>query len=157
MEILLTQGKVATIDEADYALVSPYKWHAFRIHRVWYAATNIHGKRLYLHRLIMENPSGDVDHKNHDGLDNRRTNLRVASRRGLNIAAARFTKNKHGFRGVAFHTDGRRTKPWQGVVKVDQHNLSCGYFATAEEAARARDRLARMHFGEFARLNFPDG
>lgn len=159
VRVPLTQGKVATIDAADADLVLRYRWYAVKQHRCWYAYTNAEdGTSLSMHRLLMGRPPGDVDHRDNDGLNNRRSNLRVASRRGLNIANARFEHAASGFRGVKFHPDTpdrRRSKPWQARIKVFGRDISCGYYATAEEAAAAYDRAAEEHFGEFARPNFP--
>lgn len=80
--ILLTQGKEALVDDADYEWVSRYKWHAYRSRNTWYAKTRIGSTYVKLHRLLMGLlPGGrlQVDHHNHNGLDNQRRNLRVVS------------------------------------------------------------------------------
>lgn len=156
IEVPLTQGKFALIDDEDAELVGAYRWHAFRIHRCWYAAASVNGRRLYMHRLITGNVPGDVDHINHDGLDNRRTNLRTAQRRGLNIANARFRPGMTGFRGVTMKPSWQRhhVNPYIAQIKVLGKRIALGNYATAEEAAKAYDEAARRHFGEFAITNF---
>jgi hypothetical protein len=86
IEIPLTHDRVAFIDDEDWELVKDYKWHVNFDHGNEYAKTSIKkadGKRttLKMHRLILglTDPSQHVDHKNHNGLDNRRENIHVCS------------------------------------------------------------------------------
>jgi hypothetical protein len=87
MQIPLTQGKSAIIDEADYPLLSQSKWYAYKHGNTFYAARNsprVTGKsyRIRMHTVIAGTPKGmDTDHINGDGLDNRRENLRVVTHR----------------------------------------------------------------------------
>lgn len=100
----------------------------------------------------MNAPDGaQVDHRNNDGLDNRRSNLRVAShaQNHQNMKATR--TNKHSFKGV-YYREGRGFCA-QCVCQSKKHTRSG--FATAELAARAYDELAEQLHGEFAYLNFP--
>lgn len=153
MEIPLTQGKSTIIDDADADRILKYRWNAVQVSPGnWYASSSSSPVR-YLHRFLLDDPDGIVDHINHDGLDNRRSNLRIAERNGLNIANARFEKNAHGYRGVYLDRRGRK-RPYGAQIKVHRKHMNLGYFATAEEAARAYDAAARKHFGEYANTNF---
>jgi len=149
----LSQDKHALVDEQDYGRVSQYKWHAFRIHNTWYAATHqIHGKRTYLHRYIMDAPKGmEVDHANGDGLDNRQENLRLCRHRDNLRNMRRTTVSRSGFRGVELTKNGKFAARCKYLGKV----LYFGTFTTAEEAARVRDQEVIKLHGEFAYLNFP--
>lgn len=82
-EIKLTRGKVAIVDEEDFDRVNAIKWYAYETHGSWYAARKTNDrirKMLLMHRFIM-NPPRDklIDHINWNGLDNRRTNLRICT------------------------------------------------------------------------------
>ena len=148
---------VALVDDQDASVVEGRRWHAVRIHNCWYAATGDRGNRVYMHRAIMGNPAGDVDHINHDGLDNRRSNLRVAGRRGLNIANARHLLGACGYRGVTRRTNSaNHQRPYVASIKVNGKRKHLGYFADPVSAARAYDAAAREAFGDFAMPNFRD-
>lgn len=109
MRIELTQGKTALIDVADFTIVSAFKWRASwspigRTHYATASTKRADGRltTLYMHRLITGAPKGkEVDHINHDTLDNRRSNLRVGSHKD-NMQNCRFAKATHCPRGHAY-------------------------------------------------------
>ena len=155
IEISLTRGKTTIIDEKDLELISQYKWCAVeqgKKIKCWYAKTNIGGgTALYLHRLLMNPPVGlEVDHINRNGLDNRRSNLRIATRSQNN--ANRKSKNvTSNYQGVCW---SRRDKKWRANIQINRKKQSLGYFDSEIEAAKAYDKKAKELFGEFAILNF---
>jgi HNH endonuclease len=157
-EIPLVNGGIALVDDEDYELVSKFKWNAlgvrhgktkYAIHKCWVKGEN-RSAGISMHRFIM-NPDAntEVDHINHNGLDNRRVNLRMATR-WQNACGSTRTDNKHGFRGVRTY-NGK----YIARVVVLGKEYSGGTYLTAVEAARARDKLALKLHGEFAYTNFP--
>jgi hypothetical protein len=156
--IPLTQGKETIIDAADADLVLPHKWLAFRSRGMWYAARNVGPLRaqhtVMLHRVLLDPPPGMVpDHIDGDGLNNRRSNLRLATI-SQNVAnRTRHPLNTSGYVGVSWF---KKAGAWRADIKVNRKQRYLGCFATAEEAARVRDAAAREAFGEYAYLNFPD-
>jgi hypothetical protein len=95
----------------------------------------------------------EVDHINGDKLDNRRANLRVATKTQQRQNQRVTRRNTSGFKGVSrISSTGR----WRARIKVSGRQMPCGVYATAESAALAYDAAAREYFGEFARLNFPN-
>jgi hypothetical protein len=148
VRIPLTQGLFALIDESDYEEVNKVRWFAIRRKadstHLFYARTNFSdGSFKGLHQFLMKPPTGlVVDHINGDGLDNRRCNLRVCTRRenGRNRSA---NGNKKGFKGVSFDK----------VKDAWIASLYLGSFATREEAADTYDAASLLVFPEFTRLN----
>ena len=97
--IPLTQGKLAIVDDEDFEWLSQWKWH---FNRKKYAARTInHSGKLYMHQVILNTPKGMLsDHRNGNGLDNRRKNLRACNVQ-QNKANSRLPKNNtSGFKGV---------------------------------------------------------
>src|SRR4051794_22128886 len=101
MDVVLTGGFVALIDDQDAHLVSPLKWRVLHGRNTSYAISRSAERFVYMHRLILGAKRGEaVDHRNHDGLDNRRANLRIASP-SENAANQVLRKaNTSGFKGV---------------------------------------------------------
>ncbi len=160
-EIPLTQGMVALVDDEDFALVSRHKWCAGVSRYSYYAMTKVkrNGKwtTMKMHRLLcglQPNDGIQVDHINHNGLDNRRHNLRVSTHAQNQHNARPSRKNKTGFKGVCVDPH-QRSKPFKSEIRTGVQRFHLGYFATAEDAARAYDAKARELFGEYAFLNFP--
>lgn len=144
----------ARVDAADQALVAPYNWRAQpRANGKVYVVATWANTTLYMHRLILGAPSGaDVDHINNDGLDNRRANLRLASR-SQNLAN---TRKRAGTYTSQFKGVYRARRKWAASIKVNQVRKSLGEYHSEEDAARAYDAAARAAWGPFARLNFPE-
>jgi hypothetical protein len=154
IEIPLTKGYVALIDEEDYPAVSRHSWHATECRGgLVYAATRTNGRIAYLHRMLAATPELPwVDHANGNGLDNRRANLRPCTQ-SQNAANARTRRGTSRFRGVWWN---KGCGKWQVVIKANGCRRYLGVFHSEEEAARAYDVAALAEFGEFARLNLPD-
>jgi hypothetical protein len=151
LRLPLSQGQFAILDSADYDRAIRHCWHAFQIHRTWYAATSISRKRVYLHRFVMQPEKGmEVDHINGDGLDNRRCNLRIVSHK-QNLRNQRLhVGSTSGFKGVSWDKERRR---WAAHIKYDGKKRFLGRFACREDAARAYNVRAAEVFGDQAALN----
>ena len=160
-KILLTQGKFTLIDDEDYEYISQWKWRAYKGGHSFYAMRNscrIKGQirtTVYMHRSIIKLIAGDrkqVDHINRNGLDNRRSNLRICSN-SENSRNARTRKGTSKFKGVYWNQVAKR---WVARIVVDYKILCLGSYVKEIEAAYAYDAAAVEHFGEFANLNFPE-
>ena len=157
IEIPLTQGRVALVDDCDAALADT-RWYARRDRHTFYAYRK--GPRaekprrtFLLHRVILGAARGvEVDHVNGDGLDCRRANLRLASRSQNQANRLHLVSNVSGFRGVSFM---RARGRWLASIRVNRRTRNLGAFESPAEAARAYDAAARSAFGPFARLDFP--
>jgi len=116
-EINLTQGKIALVDDGDYDYLMQWKWHADIKSNTCYARRTIRigkkPKRVYIHRVIMNPPSNmEIDHINHNGLDNRRCNLRICTHQENTFNTNGF-KRKSKYKGVSKRVDHNRKKPWR--------------------------------------------
>jgi hypothetical protein len=152
-EVPLTRGFSTTLNLEDKHFAVGHNWFAMPGDNTFYAVRLVGGVHVYLHRVILNAPDDlDVDHKNRNGLDNRRCNLRLAtiSQNGANRALPANKTSK--YRGVSIY---RPRNVWQAQFKINGRNQGLGHFHNEEEAARAYDAMARKHFGEFAQLNFP--
>lgn len=156
VEIALNRGYVAIVDAADYEWLSQWKWSASQNEWGCYAkrAEMVNGKMqtVSMHRLIMgvvDDGSHDVDHIDRNGLNNRRSNLRLATRSQNMANMGRPKRNTSGFKGVGWH---RERSKWQAYIRVHGKLIHLGRFAEKEQAAEAYAVAASKHFGEFARL-----
>lgn len=159
-EIPLTQGYVALVDDEDYPRVVVYDWAVEIRPNTCYASSNLGqgrgGARIRLHRFILEPPSDkQVDHKNRNGLDCRRENMRLTDWQGngRNITQPQGDMGT-GYRGVYKHHYSER---WIARIRDDTgKKLYLGIFSSPELAAVAYDEAALKYHGEFAVLNFPN-
>lgn len=151
-KVVLTQKKVALISDADAEAIYQFKWHAVRIHNAWYAAASVGGTRIYMHRFVLSPPdNAEIDHINGNGLDNRRSNLRICTHaQNLANQQPQSRKKYSRFKGVTWC---KRDKIWIAQIKVAQRRYSLGRYDDEADAARAYNRAATKHFGDFARLN----
>jgi hypothetical protein len=150
VEIPLAHGCVALIDEADQALVQPFRWRVRRCGTNWYVAAS-----LLMHRwLAGAQPGQCVDHKNGNGLDNRRENLRICTK-AENRRNARKARGVSRFKGVC--PSGYPGRPWCAQICIHGKSIFLGNYPTEVEAARAYNAAAIELFGEFARLNEIEG
>ena len=152
---LVNQALVVMVSDVDLDRVSAFRWSGYRMGRsgTMYAATGT--PRLYMHRLITRAPVGfDVDHRNGDGLDNRRENLRVCPH-ALNLAnqAIQNRVKTSQYKGVSFDRHTRSRNKWGAYIKVNGARRWLGLHASEHEAAIAYNVAAAAAWGEYARLN----
>ena len=142
--IQLTQGKSALVDDADYAELSQFKWHAHQNRKgKWYAQRKMGHRHVRIHEFL----TGVMcDHKDLDGLNNQRSNLRPCTH-SQNMAnqGVRAT-NKSGYKGVFWN-------PQRGRWRANFRGGYLGSFLSSKDAAAAYDEAAVRHFGEFALTN----
>ena len=150
------EGLFALVDAGDYEKVFGISWSAVINDGKIYATgwPEGLGKSVRMHRLIMDFPETLTDHKNGNGLDNRRQNLRRATnkengRNRLPTQRQRAAK----YKGVTLN---KPTGLWVATVRCDGKNLALGCFDSQEEAARAYDSAALFLYGEFAKPNFDE-
>ena len=143
--ISISQGLSATVDAADFAWLSRFKWHAARRKHTTYVATNIRGRSVLMHRLVLGAVAGQiVDHRDGNGLNNTRENLRIAT--PAENSANHKGQGESGFPGVR-----RIGGAWCATVNPDGLEIYLGRYSSKEEAAGVSVAAARRVFGEFVR------
>ena len=158
--IPLTQGKFAIVDPEDYDGLIGHKWFAMRSRRGFYAirmVTKKNGRRkkIRMHRQILNAPADKlVDHINHNGLDNRKANLRIVTNM-QNSWNKRKQKGDYSspYKGVSW---AKRIGKWHTEIYCNGSKIFIGYFDDQVSAAKAYDAMAAELYGEYAALNFPN-
>lgn len=133
-------------DECDRALVESMGWHRHKTKHTTYARSNTRPK-FYLHRLLLKAPKVmEVDHKNGNGLDCRRANLRVASKSQNMMNTKAKANNKSGRKGVHLSKDGK----WRAELMANGTRYRSGGFDNFEEAVAWRLAAEKLYHGEYA-------
>lgn len=150
--IPLTKGYSALVDDNDFNWINQWKWSARtskdgQVYAIrWDAEV---AKFVYMHRLINSTPSDQkTDHRDGDGLNNQRENLRTATNAQNAMNAKRHKDSLSRFKGVT--KNPKKGKPWVAGIGINGKRCHIGTFATEEEAALAYTAKARELFGEFA-------
>lgn len=166
--IPLTRGKFAMVDDGDYDLVNKYNWHAYKNGNTnnYYARTwlpysgNEKRQSLSMHQLVIGKKDGlQIDHIDHNGLNNQRKNLRHCTQAENNRNVTSHKNRTSKYLGVSMSDSkvkNRSYKYWKAQIKSNGKVMGLGSYLTEELAALAYDRAAEKYHGEFANLNFPD-
>lgn len=152
-EILLTQGRVAIVDDEDYSFLNRWKWYHGKQGYATRSTLFSDGRKstLMMHRLIINTPNDmKTDHIDGDKLNNVRINLRICSH-SENLRNRSFQyNNTSGYKGVSWN---KRDSVWQAHIRIDNKQFHLGYYPIKEEAAIAYNAAAIVLHGNFAYLN----
>jgi hypothetical protein len=160
-EIALTRNMSALVDDEDYEHLANFRWFAVKDNRkhTFYAIRHvwIDGRRTThrMHREVLGlevGGGGTVDHKDRDGLNNQKDNLRIVSNSLSSYNCRHKNSNTSGYRGVWRHGKG-----WEAAIGLHGKSFYLGSFSNPEDAAMAYDRGALRYYGKDAKLNFPGG
>lgn len=153
-KIPLTQGQVALVDAEDIVWLTQYGWHFAKRNdgKGGYVKCKINGRQEYMHTVVMRRygrllEGCEIDHRNGNGIDNRKRNLRVCQHHQNLANQRRRSDNTSGVKGVHFFQCTRR---WQAYITVRGKRKHLGYFSTRTEAKKVREQAAQNEFGEFA-------
>ena len=152
-EIKLTQGKVTLVDDEDYEYLNQWKWCIVKGNNNYNYAYNY--KLGLMHRFILRTPQKLMtDHKDHDGLNNQRNNLRICTNGQNQMNKKSCGKSK--YLGVWYITHKRKDKKYTYIISmivIEGKQIYLGQFKTEEDAALAYNEAAIKYHGEFANLN----
>lgn len=149
--------KTILFDDEDYDLVCKYTWYLACCKGCYYASTtcmkNNKLTHIRMHRLIMnvDDPNILIDHKNHNGLDNQRENLRIANKTTNSANSFKRQNTSSKFKGVYW---SKKRNKWIANIQFKDYRKNLGGFIHEIDAAKAYDKKAIELFGQFAKLNF---
>ena len=161
---LSKQGKhkgkyFAKVDDADFEWLNQFNWKALITNSNVYAVRSIrndNGTRdtICMHRLILNMPKNsklEGDHKDHDGLNNQRNNLRKATSTQNRRNTRKRGRKSSKYLGVHW---SKCIKRWIAAITINRKSKHIGTYTSETLAARAYDQAAIIHFKEFANTNF---
>jgi hypothetical protein len=155
-KISLTQGKFALVSNKDFKWLSKFKWYALKGETTFYAATNIRigAKRtvVRMHRIILKPPKNmGVDHKDGDGLNNQRYNIRWADTRQNAMNSKTKSSNTSGYKGVYW---SKIRKKWIARINTRANKTThLGVFCVKKHAVTVYNKAAKKYYGRFAKFN----
>jgi hypothetical protein len=150
----LSQGLFAKVDDDDYEFLAQHKWFAKKERHVFYACRSVKDgnsyKTIRMHREILKPNNHELvcDHINGDGLDNRKSNLRLCTLSENRINSAQRKMNNAGAKGVVKREGENR---YYAFISVNKKRIHLGTFDNLEDASTAYQIAAKQHHGEFAR------
>lgn len=152
--IPIGHGLFATVDDDDYPLVSSITWHLQKGNKTDYAATNMPRRgggysTVGMHRMINNTPKGfDTDHRDGNGLNNTRSNLRTATRIQNQHNRSPNRKGTSIYKGVYWD---KQKSCWRSSIRLNGRSHHVGLFRDEKEASQAYNKRAEKEFGEFYR------
>jgi hypothetical protein len=161
--IPLTQGFSTMVDDEYYEELNKHKWYAHRHNNAFYAQRNQKRgeyshrrsrKTIFMHHAIMgDKKIGiDIDHINHNTLDNRKENLRLCTH-AENRRNSMSVIGTSRYKGVCWH---KKKRVWLAQISYNNRTEFLGHYSIEIDAARAYDNKAKELFGEFANINFKE-
>jgi len=154
--IYLTKGRVTVVDEEDYDNLSQYKWHysidGYPRRSGSLKDGELRHKSIFMHRVIMgESNNLEIDHINGDKLDNRKANLRFATRQQNIFNRRKWAKKTSSqYKGVFWCS---KVKKWVAMIRFNYKIIFIGHYYDEVEAAKAYNKKAYELFGEYAKMN----
>ena len=147
---------IIDLEDLDRVINFPYTWFAklnksigeYYVYASEYRPETKRCKPIFLHQFIMNANGKIVDHKNNDGLDNRKSNLRMATDKNNSTnRRSRNSNNKSGYRNVCW---SKIESKWLVQLQINGKNTVLGKFYDVDEAGRFAEEMRQKYYGEFA-------
>ena len=152
-EIKLTQGKVALVDDSDFEWLNRSNWYfnnGYAVRNRWNSTTEKQ-ETMRMHRFILKPSNGfEVDHINHNGLDNQRSNIRIVTSRQNQMNSLIRKDNNSGCKGVSWYKSQNK---WRACIMLKGKQKFLGYYSTIKEAATAYNQASVTYYGNFGFRN----
>lgn len=138
--------KEVFVDTEDVCFIKDIHWCIVEKGTNLYAANGTN--HIYLHRLILniKGHNAVIDHLNHNGLDNRKENLRIVTHKQNKFNNPILSTNTSGVTGVSW---SKQKNKWRAYITIDNKQKSLGYYFNKEDAIKARKEAEEKYFGEF--------
>lgn len=152
-EIKLTQNKVAMVDDDDFEYLNQFKWTYYKSGHGYAGRRGKNNESILMHRDIMNvlNKNNTlIDHIDGNGLNNQKSNLRLANKSQNAFNRKKTSKNTSGYKGVTW---SKYANSWFVSITVNKRKIYLGNFKVIEDAAKAYNEAALKYHGEFAHLN----
>jgi hypothetical protein len=143
------------IDDEDFEFLNRFIWSFYKKkegNKPKYAQSYISGKTIFMHQLLLPCSSRNltIDHKDGNGLNNQKNNLRLATNQQQQANRKKGSNFSSVYKGVSWRKD---TSKWVAGIKINQKRIILGQFSNEIRAAKAYNEAALKYFGEFAKLN----
>lgn len=157
-KIKLTKNKYALVDDEDYNRINKYKWYTLKTKTNYYAMRdNRNSKRtkgfvIGMHREIINCPKNkEVDHIDHNGLNNQKSNLRICTEKQNHYnCRLQKTNNTSGYKGVSWNKDHNK---WRVRINKNNKEILIGRYDNKINAINAYNKAAKKYYGKFVCLN----
>ena len=149
---------IALVSIKDRSIVEKYNWV---LNKMGYVVAFINKQYIYLHRFLLQTKKGEYgDHKNHNPLDNRRSNIRIVTMSQNSMNSKIQSNNTSGIRGVVYLEKEKygigikgnilyRSEHWRAYIYLNKKKINLGRHKTKEEAIKVRKEAEEKYFGEF--------
>jgi hypothetical protein len=143
------KGFFTIVDDEDYIILKNIRWYLFNNNGKLYAEGMVDSKKVRIHSFIVNPPKGSqVDHKDGNGLNNCKSNLRACTQQQNNFNRKKYKINTTGFKGVY-----RNHNRFVARINANKKQINLGNYVTAQEAAIAYDEGCILYHGDFALTN----
>ena len=139
------KDNIILVSDKDFKKIKTFKWY---INKMGYVANDSKPRKL-MHRFIMDFPKSNIDHKNGNKLDNRRSNLRLCNQSENTANATKRKTNTSGYKGVSWD---KKAKKWSVFTTKNYKHIFGGYFDDIELAAKRYKELAHQVHGKFTKI-----